>query len=57
MINEMNANQKVGTIFIRLYNNNPINTDIIIMMINRYKNLYDISIKDSNYSVDNMVHD
>jgi len=58
MINELNVNQKVGTISIRVSNNgNIINEEIIRMMTNRYKNIYGIMIHDYNDSVDNMVHD
>ena len=57
MINELNVNHKVGIIGIILRNSNPINDEIIRMMINNYKNVYYISVYDENDSVDNMVHD
>jgi len=56
MINELNVNHKVGGIWIQLDNNNPINTEIIRIMINRYNNVFSIFIRDHNDSVDNMVH-
>ena len=57
IINELNANHKVGIIGIKLRNNNPINDEIIRMMINNYKNVYNIVVFDYNDSVDNMIHD
>ena len=57
MINELNVNHKVGIIEIDLRNSNPINDEIIRMMINNYKNVYCIDVCDRNDSVDNMVHD
>ena len=56
MINEMNVNQKVGTIVIGLNDNNPINEEIIRMMNNNYKNVYSIAVSDYNDSVDNEVY-
>ena len=44
MINELNVNQKVGIIQIRLDNNNPINEEIIRMMVNNYNNVYEIYV-------------
>jgi len=58
MINELNANKKVGMIWIRLNNNNnPINEEIIRNMNNNCNNMYRIAVWDHNDSVDNMVHD
>ena len=57
MVNELNVNQKVGRIWIKLDNDNQINDEIIRMIINSCNNVYYISIRDDNDSVDNMVHD
>ena len=57
MINELNINQKVGEIAIKLNNNNPINEEMIRMMISNYNNVYRICLYDSNNSVDNSIHD
>ena len=39
MINELNVNHKVGRILIGLSNSNPINDEIIRMMINSCNNV------------------
>ena len=57
MINELNVNQKVGRIWITLNNDNPINEEIIRMIINSCNNVYQIYICDENNSVDNINHD
>jgi len=58
MIDELNVNQKVGQIFIKISNENPIDIEIIRMMINnKYHNLYWIWILDCNNSMDNNIHD
>jgi len=57
MINELNLNHKVGKVIIRLNSDNPINNDIIRIMINMYHNLYSIVVRDNNDSVDNKIHD
>ena len=57
MINELNVNQKVGEISIRLNHYNLINEQTIRMMINNYNNVYSISIVDRNDSIDNGIHD
>jgi len=57
MINELNVNQKVRRIVIRLNNNNPINEESIRNMVNNYNNVYSISVRDENDLLDNMVHD
>ena len=57
MINELNVNQKVGRIGIKLRNSNPINEEIIRIMANSYKNVYSIAVFDHNDSVDNINHD
>ena len=56
MITQLNVNQKVGGIAIKLRNSNPINDEIIRMMINNYNNVYCIYVFDYNDSVDNKVH-
>ena len=48
MINELNVNQKVIRIWIRLSNKNPINEQIIRIMNNNYNNIYDIIVDDHN---------
>jgi len=57
MINELNVNHKVGEISITLSNNNPINEEIIRMMISNYDNVYSILVYDYNDSIDNNIHD
>jgi len=57
MINELNVNHKLGTIWIRLNNDNPINEEIMRNMNNSCNNVYWIVVNDNNNSVDNMVHD
>ena len=57
MIDELKVNHKVGGIWIKLNKNNPINEQIIRMMITSYHNVYSIGVYDYNDSVDNMVHD
>jgi len=44
MINEINVNHKVGMIWIKLNNYNPINDEIIRIMINNYDNVYCINV-------------
>ena len=39
MINELNVNQKVGRVVIRLRKKNPINDEIIKIMVNRYNDV------------------
>jgi len=56
-IDRLNVNDKVGTVAIRIDDNNPMNREIIEMMIDNYKNVYCISICDSNDLVDNGIHD
>jgi len=56
MVNELNVNQKVGRICIGLSNDNPINEEIIRMVIDSCHNLYDIYVEDKNDSVDNIMH-
>jgi len=48
MINELNVNHKVGMIWIKLNNNNPINEEIIRMMVNSCNNVYDIAVDNYN---------
>ena len=57
MINELNVSQKVGRICIKLDDSNPINEEIVRMMNNKCKNVYDIGVWDYNDSVDNSIHD
>jgi len=57
MINELNVNHKVGGIRIKLRNNNPINEEIIRIIINNYDNVYSILVYDYNDSIDNNIHD
>ena len=57
MINELNVNHKVGGIYIKLSNDNPINGEIIRMINNSCNNVYWIKVFDYKNSVDNMVHD
>ena len=56
MIDELNVNQKVGEIGIGISNTNPINEQIIRIMINNYKNVYNIYVIDITDSVDNSIH-
>jgi len=57
MINGLNVNQRVGAICINLNDKNPMNGEIIRMMINNYKNVFTIIVYDGSDSVDNEVHD
>jgi len=47
MIDTVDANSNVGTVYIKLDINNEWNDEIIRMM-NRYSNVYDVEVFDSN---------
>ena len=52
MIDTLNANTNVGTVYIRLNSSNKWNSEIVRLMINRFTNVYDIYVSDWNNSVD-----
>ena len=48
MVDELNVNQKVGIITININKNNPINEEIIGIMVSNYHNVYQIEVFDRN---------
>jgi len=52
MINTLNANRNVGRINITFNVSNKWNSEILILIANRYTNVYSIGISDSNKQVD-----
>lgn len=52
IIDELNANEKVGEVRIGLVDDNPINKEIVEMMLSKYQNIYDINISDWNDLID-----
>ena len=46
MINTLNANSNVGEVYIGLSSDKEWNDEVITIMMNRYSNIYDISIYD-----------
>ena len=56
MIDELDVNHKVGSIYIKLIQDNPINTEILKTMTRRYQNAYNVGIKDYSDNIDNDVH-
>ena len=56
IIDTLNANSNVGRVQIRLNSNHKWNSEIIILITNRYNNVYDIEVWDSNESVDHQMH-
>ena len=46
MIDQLNANQKVGQLWIKINNENKFDDELIIKMFNKYNNLYNIYIHD-----------
>jgi len=67
MIHQMNADKKVGRMWIRLnrkvgwiknifVKNNPVDEKVLKTMINRYTNLYNVVIDDWNDQVDSKLH-
>ena len=55
MINQLNADHKVGMIQIKLNHKNPMNEQIVRMMTNNYNNVYCIYVVDNNNEVDNQI--
>ena len=56
MIDDLNINHKVGLVWIHLNDNNPITKELLIKMIDRYYNVYDITIADSRNRNDDDIH-
>jgi len=56
MIDKLDANSNVGHIYIGIGSNNQLNYEIVIIMINRFSNVYWIELGDSNDWVDDMTH-
>ena len=56
MINRLNINHKVSRIIIKMTEKNPISTDIIRLIKNRYHNMYDISLGDGNSQINTNIH-
>ena len=48
MIDKLDANSNVGHIYIGIGSNNQLNYEIVIIMINRFSNVYWIELGDSN---------
>ena len=48
MIEALNANSKVGKVFIRLSSNNRWNDEIVKLIIDRYTSVYLIFVDDFN---------
>ena len=56
MINTLNANKNVGIVDIELSSSMKWNNEILRMMINRFTNVYSISVYDYNDNIDDRVH-
>ena len=46
MINRVNANSNVGTVYIGLHSSNEWNSEIVRLIANRYTNVYAIYVND-----------
>jgi len=57
MINTLDADTKVVKVYIGLGSKHEWNHEIVTAMINRYTNVYSISLDDRNHLVDSKVHD
>ena len=56
MINRVDADSNVEEILIRIDDFHRWDDEILTTMINRYSNVYDISVIDSNDLVDYKIH-
>ena len=56
MINTLNANKNVGRVVIDLSSSRKWNNEILRMMIDRFTNVYHISVIDANNNIDYTVH-
>jgi len=56
MIEQFEVDKKVGRIDIRLHNDNGWNEEVLLKMIEKYKNVYLIYLGDWNNVVDNRMH-
>jgi len=52
MVNELNANNKVGTVLLTISDDNQIDQHIMDNIINNYNNVYCININDYGDSID-----
>jgi len=53
LIDTLNADSKVGRVIIEFRSSNEWNDQIIMMIINKYSNVYHIGITHYNDSIDN----
>ena len=53
MINDLDVNNKVTTILVQIKDENPINYEIMMKMVNKYRNIYWIVVYDWSDLVDN----
>jgi len=56
MIDEYNANYKVGVIHFDVHEYNYMDDDLIKKMVDRYHNVYDIEINHTTDSVNSNIH-
>jgi len=56
MIDELDVNNKVGTIWIGVNSANVINKSMITSMVTNYHNLYYIYVEDYLDSIDHSIH-
>ena len=56
MIDELDVNDRVGKLAIKLGYNNPVDSSLIRMISDRFTNLYYVHIKDQNDMIENTIH-
>jgi len=52
MIDTLDANSNIVAVWIRLDSDNKWDSEIVVLIINKYSNMYDIEIWDFNSQVD-----
>lgn len=57
MVDELKVNYKVGKVYVRASNDNKLIQEVVQMMVDRYHNVYEIGVNDSNDQVDEEMHD
>jgi hypothetical protein len=56
LIDSLNANEKVGEIWIALTDDNPISNEIVEWMNQKWRNVYEIGIGDELDRIDEGIH-
>jgi len=56
MIDDLDTNHRVGSLKMKISNENPINGELINGMVGKYSNLYSIEIDDRSSEINNDIH-